>query len=380
MKALHRGPRGRVGLMTALFAASVLVACATENGVVGGDCAEGFTRCGNVCVDLTKDPGHCGACGNACTGGASCSASTCSAPGAGPSASSDASPPSSDGGGPSVVGPWPSGDISANVDASTDAGATVCAAPNVECGSAGCVDVRTSTDHCGACNAFCASGRCIDGVCEGALAGHAVLIGHDYAAPLASDSYLSSQERLLANAAMLAPSSTVRVVAVETFAHAKAATNVRLILMRAAAEKGRSLQLGTTDDLGSVKRSSADVVLVLDQVAADGRFASKATAARDPLARFLEASGVVIVLDGASAGSEMVSFTRDAGLFDVAGHVPASGPFFVDARDVVAFGVPSPYAAREHTTAFGFGELGSGGAWVTVADANGAPVVLHGAR
>lgn len=36
-----------------------------------GGCASGLTLCGPVCVDLTQDPAHCGACGKACTAPAS---------------------------------------------------------------------------------------------------------------------------------------------------------------------------------------------------------------------------------------------------------------------------------------------------------------------
>lgn len=41
-------------------------------------CGEGQTRCGDACVDLASDPGHCGACGHDCGGGA-CAQHLCSA-------------------------------------------------------------------------------------------------------------------------------------------------------------------------------------------------------------------------------------------------------------------------------------------------------------
>src|ERR1019366_5046114 len=41
------------------------------------ECAGGATKCGNQCVDMTMDPGHCGACFRACATDEVCSAGTC---------------------------------------------------------------------------------------------------------------------------------------------------------------------------------------------------------------------------------------------------------------------------------------------------------------
>ncbi|HEY6463155.1 MAG TPA: hypothetical protein VIY73_23455 [Polyangiaceae bacterium] len=46
-------------------------ACDDSNPCASGTC------CGNTCVDTTQDPGNCGSCGSACSGGQFCTASAC---------------------------------------------------------------------------------------------------------------------------------------------------------------------------------------------------------------------------------------------------------------------------------------------------------------
>ncbi|HEY2518293.1 MAG TPA: hypothetical protein VGI39_45805 [Polyangiaceae bacterium] len=52
--------------------------CGSEDGVVGGDCAPGYTQCALACFDLLTDPNNCGACGHVCPPGASCVEGVCS--------------------------------------------------------------------------------------------------------------------------------------------------------------------------------------------------------------------------------------------------------------------------------------------------------------
>lgn len=79
--------------------------------------AEGLTRCGEQCFDLTKDPAHCGDCSTACGSGQSCQARRCA-----------------------------------------------CAPPSTLCGAA-CVDTQKDATNCGACGKRCA-GLCQAGVCQ----------------------------------------------------------------------------------------------------------------------------------------------------------------------------------------------------------------------
>lgn len=74
--------------------------------------------CGNACVDLSSDAGHCGNCGHACPFAAVCAGAKCVCPGGG-----------------------------------------------TECGGA-CVDAETDTQNCGACNVHCGAGfACVGGSC-----------------------------------------------------------------------------------------------------------------------------------------------------------------------------------------------------------------------
>src|SRR5271156_4303382 len=52
--------------------------CGIENGIVGGQCATGWTQCGLACVDIENDPDNCGACGHVCPPGVACSGGVCS--------------------------------------------------------------------------------------------------------------------------------------------------------------------------------------------------------------------------------------------------------------------------------------------------------------
>jgi hypothetical protein len=68
-----------MGLQQHLCSGLVGVDC--EGGTCNGQCSMGKTTCpsGNVnaCVDLQKDPDHCGACGTKCTVGEICAAGAC---------------------------------------------------------------------------------------------------------------------------------------------------------------------------------------------------------------------------------------------------------------------------------------------------------------
>ena len=48
-----------------------------NSGLVGGDCANGYTNCSNSCVNLQTDQHNCGRCGNECTSGVACIQGKC---------------------------------------------------------------------------------------------------------------------------------------------------------------------------------------------------------------------------------------------------------------------------------------------------------------
>lgn len=79
-------------------------------------CPPGQTLCGGICVDLSSDANHCGACGNACPPGKFCVGGICS----------------------------------------------TCPTGSVDC-SGNCVDTNTNANHCGGCGNICPPGYSCDG-------------------------------------------------------------------------------------------------------------------------------------------------------------------------------------------------------------------------
>jgi hypothetical protein len=179
-------------------------------------CATGLTLCSGACVDLQKDPAHCGSCTQACptaTGGtATCTAGTtcgitcnsgqhpcsgacvsntdpkncgslcntnCPAPTAGGGAASCngnlcalSCPPSTKACGTACVNV--TGNDSANcgdcgvtcgTGRACSAGQCLCTGGATACGTA-CVNLQTSASHCGRCDHSCFAGTCSAGQCQ----------------------------------------------------------------------------------------------------------------------------------------------------------------------------------------------------------------------
>ena len=90
--------------------------------VDGSTC--GFTVCGSLCVDTSSDDNNCGQCNNPCSGGSTCTNSTCQCSG----------------------------------------GMTLC--------SSVCVDTMTDNSNCGGCNIPCTGGStCTNGTCQAPASG-----------------------------------------------------------------------------------------------------------------------------------------------------------------------------------------------------------------
>lgn len=70
------GPSIALAAMLTTSAALFSPGCGSS-GLVGGGCANGYTECGNQCIDLQSDQYSCGTCGHVCTSGLACIRGVC---------------------------------------------------------------------------------------------------------------------------------------------------------------------------------------------------------------------------------------------------------------------------------------------------------------
>lgn len=395
--------------------ASLWFAC--ESPLVGLECREGFSLCGNRCVDLRSDFRNCGQCDNSC-GRFVCDDGRCS------------SEQMRDAGGPRDAGSDAGRDGGArdagnsDRDASTDddagsfhpdaglSGCSVgyqdcdgaCVNPNndpAHCGSCGnqcpdgmfctsgtcaqeceielmqcgalCVDEQRDADHCGDCTTRCASGICEAGACADLIAGQAVVIGHDFTTAN------TAMQRLLGNAVFLGLGAPVRVLVYTGDADPTSIMGVEHAIDVVKAETGRDWQrIEAIEALVPLQLSAADVLLIHAQVEASNSTLRKLGEQwGNALARFVSIGGVVIVVDAPSA--------RNAGTFQV---LEPARIFLADGREEiepqalavqtpglgVAVRVPDRYMSLNHTVHFnGVTSPGT----VVVTDRDGLPVVVQ---
>lgn len=421
MKAPVKTSLGALWLLTL---GVVLSACGSP--IVGVECASGYTRCGDECVDLSVDPSHCGTCELRCAAGDVCGAGTCAPPGdsgtdagpdggdAGPDAG-DAGPDggdagdtgvdSGDGGGGDGGGDGGPGDGGGDGGCVCDLGelccAGVCVTPRDDpnhCGScdvacapselcsAGscaaacepgltlcggrCVDLMTDPNHCGRCAGRCGSGICVDGVCETATGGHLIVLGHDYR------NARRDMNRLVGNGVFLAPGAPVRVLVYEGASRASSLTGVDRAIDQVATARGRtwSRSVATLGDV-PLLLSDADVfVIPSQQDASDAELMKAGEQWSRALRSFLERGGVVVLMDGgAMVNAGTWQILDVAGLFAATGIVDVSlANLAVVARtDGIALGMPAMYRGERSTVRF----LTSEG--TVVVEHPEGPVVIH---
>jgi hypothetical protein len=398
--------------MKSLLALLTLALCslACESPIVGLECREGFSLCGNTCVDLRSDFRNCGECDNSC-GRFVCEKGSCSAE------------QIRDGGtdsGPTDAGAGKDAGRDANTD--DDAGAFnpdtglpgcsvgyqdcdgVCANPSTDprhCGSCGnacpdgmfctsgtcspecetaltqcgtlCVDEQRDPDHCGACTKRCTSGICELGSCADAIAGQAVVIGHDFT------SANTAMQRLIGNAVFLGLGAPVRVLVYTGNADPASSMGVERAIDVVKTETGRDWQrVEAIEALVPLQLSAADVLLVHAQVEASNSTLRKLGEQwGNALAQFVSIGGVVIVVEAPSA--------LNSGTFQV---LEPARIFLASGRDEiepqaltvqtpglgVAVRVPDRYMSLSHTVHFsGVTSPGT----VVVTDRDALPIVVQ---
>lgn len=386
----------------ALALALSMLAC--QSPIVGLECREGFTLCGNTCVDTSSDFRHCGMCDRSC-GRYVCEKSSCSSQNirdAGPNdggkdAGRDAGK-DDDGGGfhpdaglpgcgvgyqdcegecanpindPKHCGTCdvvcPAGTFCSNGSCAPE-----CDKALMQCGVL-CVDSQRDPDNCGDCTKRCTSGICELGSCADAIAGHAVVIGHDFT------SANTAMQRLVGNAVFLGMGAPVRVLVYTGDANPMSSAGVERAIDVVKTETGRDWQrVEAIEALVPLQLGAADVLLIHAQVEASNSTLRKLGEQwGNALAQFVSIGGVVIAIDAPSQ--------RNSGTFQV---LEPARIFLARSREEiepqaltvktpglgVAMRVPDRYMGLSHTVHFR--SVTSPGTLV-VTDRDALPVVVQ---
>ncbi len=313
-----------------------LLAGGCLDSLVSAECTDELTECAGTCVALDSDPHNCGGCGIACEG--ACVQGECR----GGAAAGDRVALGADGG----------------------AGTEVDGAPDFRS------DGGAAPDADGACGPACASGICLDGQCQDDVAGHIVVIGHDFSATH------PALARLLGNAVFLAPASPARVVTFVGDAEPAAVARIRQAIDTVAGITGRSWQEVVAYSPAAVPRllAGADVFLLPAQTLAEPATLTGLGAGwSDALTNFVAAGGIIVVLDGGGPNGGTHQVLGAAGLFHASAAIPVTGQVvqLTAPADAVLASVPLQYLAIVRSVGFA-DATGS-----PVAHAGDVPVVIH---
>ncbi|MEO8842735.1 MAG: hypothetical protein ABI591_13640 [Kofleriaceae bacterium] len=248
----------------------------------------------------------------------------------------------------------------------SDAGVQVltCDLPTTKCG-ADCVALDTDPENCGHCGRVCASGICGTGTCVGDVAGHVVVIGHDY---VASD---PAMDRVIANAVHLGSQSAGRAIRTGFWNGDSTLDGGVAAVARGLQQTGDIASSSTITNVDHGWLIELDAVVIEPQTG-DGAAAEQAgAAAATALADFLMVGHSVIVLETTAGVS--YRYLQGAGLGTLPPPVDASSMAVtvVAPGDSVATGVVTPYLAKS-------GSVGYPGAMhAVVADGTNNIVVIH---
>ena len=290
-------------------------------------CSVGYQDCDGVCANPSNDPRHCGSCGNACPDGMFCSSGTC---------------------------------------------APECEAALLQCGAL-CVDAQRDPDHCGDCTKRCTSGICELGSCADAIAGQAVVIGHDFS------SANTAMQRLLGNAVFLGLGAPVRVLVYTGDADPASSMGVERAIDVVKVETGRDWQrVEAIEALVPLQLSAADVLLIHAQVEASNSTLRKLGEQwGNALAQFVSIGGVIVVVEAPSARNSGTFQVLEPARIFLAGSREEIEPqaLTVEAPGLgVAVRVPDRYMSLSHTVHFeGVTSPGT----IVVTDRDALPVVIQ---
>ncbi len=277
---------------------------ASESGV---SCGIGQLLCSGVCRAVLSDPVNCGNCGIACnTPNTVCVEGMC---------------------------------------------LPTCPAPRMQCGIR-CLDTRSDPDNCGGCGAVCPAGICVNSMCDDPVAGHLVLIGHDYQVTRAG------MNRVAGNAVFLGRGTPVRVAVYEGTATLAQIAGVDGAINQVAQATGRTwirAPITQAAELPLALANANTLVIYAQTTSSDAQLANLASMWRVALTQFVGRGGVIVLFETQSAnnagGFQILS---GAGLLNVTSRADATGATMEVVRqdDAVALSVPISYRGEMTTVAF----------------------------
>jgi len=192
------------------------------------------------------------------------------------------------------------------------------------------------------------------------------------------------QVTMLGNAVFQSVATTVRVLAYDEFADAPNVTRIEGWLSTMATSRGKSVNISKGSSWTAVPMQLTvqqyQVFLVHDQARAPAsQMATTGTLWNAAMSAFAKGGGIIVALDGGSAGN-MKDFLTNGGLLEVTAETDVTGTQLnVDApTDVVGQNLPNVFAARRTTVAFTTPQMRDNYHVFVVTDATGMlPVVVH---